>query len=269
MARTPSMLDTLDLSTPGTASMFDEASLWAARFGALMLDHLEVRDNLDVLDVGCGTGLPLIELAGLHGEGSRFTGVDTWADALQRARAKIAWLGMSNVNVVEADAASLPFPDAAFDLIVSNLGLNNFARPEVVFAECARVARPGARLVITTNTRDHMREVYDVFREVKDARYRNALEENVAHRATRAQLERRYMDAGFEVTRFVEKSFAMTFANGSSLLRHPLTRWFGWREIVSKEDFERIFNAIEARVDAPIRTTIPMFYIEGVRSRAA
>jgi ubiquinone/menaquinone biosynthesis C-methylase UbiE len=260
---------TLDLSIPGTASMFDEASLWAARFGALMLDHLEIRDDLDVLDVGCGTGLPLIELAALHGEGSRFTGVDTWADALQRARAKLAWLGTTNVKVVEADAASLPLSDAAFDLIVSNLGLNNFARPEVVFAECARVARPGARLVITTNTREHMREVYDVFREVMDARYHDALNESVEHRATRAELERRYVDAGFEVTRVVEKSFAMTFANGRALLRHPLTRWFGWREIVSEEDFERIFSAIEARIDASIRTTIPMLYIEGVRSTAA
>jgi hypothetical protein len=49
----------------------------------------------------------------------------------------------------------------------------------------------------------------------------------------------------------------------------PLTRWFGWREIVSEEDFERIFSAIEARIDAPIRTTIPMLYVEGVRCTAA
>src|SRR5215470_8701671 len=100
MARTSSMLNsTLDLSIPGTASMFDEASLWAARFGALMLDHLEIRDDVDVLDVGCGTGLPLIELAALHGGRSRFTGVDTWAGALERARAKIAWMGTTHVKV--------------------------------------------------------------------------------------------------------------------------------------------------------------------------
>jgi hypothetical protein len=56
----------------------------------------------------------------------------------------------------------------------------------------------------------------------------------------------------------------MTFANGSALLRHPLTRWFGWREIVGEEDFERIFSAIEARIDRPFRTTVPMMYIEGL-----
>ena len=259
------MLDSkIDLSVPGTASMFDEVSLWASRFGSLMLEHLEIRDDLDVLDVGCGTGFPLIELAGLHGQRSRFTGVDVWGDALERARARIAWLGMPHVKVIEADGASLPFDDASFDLIVSNLGVNNFARPEAVFAECARVARRGARLAITTNTREHMREVYDVFRGVFDERYRAALEASVDHRATREQLTSRYEEAGFRVTRVVESSFAMTFANGGALLRHPLTRWFGWREIVSDEDFERVFTLVEARIDAPIRTTIPMLYVEGV-----
>lgn len=270
------MLDNkIDLSRPGTAVMFDEVSLWASRFGALLIDQLELHldlptgsqlGGLDVLDVGCGTGFPLIELSALHGERSRFTGVDTWADSLARARAKIAWLGLQHVQVVEADAASLPFPAAAFDLIVSNLGLNNFARPEAVFAECARVARPGARLVITTNTREHMREVYDVFRAVLDARYQPALEAHVAHRATREQLEQRYADAGFAVTRVVERSFTMTFADGDALLRHPLTRWFGWRELVSAEDFERSFRAVAAHIDKPFRTTVPMLYIEGRRS---
>lgn len=260
------MLDsTIDLSAPGTASMFDEVSLWASRFGALMLEHLEIRDDLDVLDVGCGTGFPLIELAGLHGEGSRFTGVDVWADALERARARIAWLRMPHVKVIEADGADLPFDAASFDLIVSNLGVNNFAQPEAVFTECARVARPGARLAITTNTREHMREVYDVFREVMGERYREALQANIDHRATREQLTQRYEDAGFRVTQVVESSFSMSFANGGALLRHPLTRWFGWREIVSEDDFASVFGAIEARIDAPIRTTVPMLYVSGVR----
>ncbi len=259
----------IDLKAPGTAAMFDEVSLWASRFGALMLDELEVRAEpagLDVLDIGCGTGFPLIELAALHGERSRFTGVDTWHDAVQRARAKLAWLGLPHAQVIEADAAQLPFAAASFDLIVSNLGLNNFAQPERVFAECARVARRGARLVITTNTRQHMREVYDVFRQQMPARYLAAIEAHVEHRATAEQLAQRYAAFGFAVTRVVERSFAMTFADGSALLHHPLTRWFGWRELVSEPDFEPTFRAIAARIDRPLRTTVPMLYIEGVYS---
>ena len=259
----------IDLNVPGTASMFDEVSLWASRFGALLLDQIEIRPDLagpsglDVLDIGCGTGFPLIELAALHGEGCRFTGVDTWADAVARARQKIAWLDMPHVQVIEADAARLPFAEASFDLLVSNLGLNNFARPDAVFAECARVARPGARLAITTNTRDHMREVYDIFRAVLDARYLPVIQAHVEHRATRQQLEQRYAAAGFAVTRVVESQFAMTFASGAALLRHPLTRWFGWRDLVSEQDFDHTCQAIEARIDRPIRTTVPMLYIEG------
>lgn len=259
----------IDLNAPGTAAMFDEVSLWSSRFGALLIDQLELRfdgagpTGLDVLDIGCGTGFPLIELAALHGEGCRFTGVDTWVDAVARARDKLAWLGMPHVRVIEADAAHLPFADGSFDLLVSNLGLNNFARPDAVFAECARVARPGARLAITTNTRDHMCEVYDIFRAVLDARYLPAIQAHVEHRATRQQLEQRYAAAGFAVTRVVESQFAMTFANGAALLRHPLTRWFGWRDLVSEQDFDRSFRAVEARIGRPLRTTVPMLYIEG------
>jgi arsenite methyltransferase len=254
---------TVDLSK--SASMFDEVSLWSSRFGALLFEQLELRDGLDILDVGCGTGFPVIELAAVHGENCRVTGVDVWKDAIERARAKIAWLEMTNVTVVEGDAARLPFPNGAFDLIVSNLGVNNFDNPERVFAECARVARPGARLVITTNVQGHMSEVYEVFRGVLPARYHERIADSERHRATRQELESRYLAAGFEVTRAVTAEFGMTFAHGSALLRHPLTRWFGWRDLVDAEDFEELFGAIEKAIDKPIRTTIPMLYVEGVR----
>jgi ubiquinone/menaquinone biosynthesis C-methylase UbiE len=254
----------VDLST--SASMFDEVSLWSSRFGALLFEHLELRDDLDILDVGCGTGFPLIELAAVHGEGCRVTGVDVWKDALERAKVKIAWLGMTNVTVVEGDAAKLPFDDDSFDLIVSNLGVNNFDNAERVFAECARVARKSGRLVITTNCQGHMSEVYDVFREVLPQRYHKRIEASEKRRATREELEASYVAAGFDVTRVFTAEFGMTFSHGKALLRHPLTRWFGWREIVDADDFAAVFAEVERAIDRPIRTTIPMLYVEGAKA---
>jgi len=61
------------------ASIYDETSFWSARFGALLFDHLEIRRGIRGLDVGCGTGFPLIELAHLHGPSSHFTGIDIWS----------------------------------------------------------------------------------------------------------------------------------------------------------------------------------------------
>jgi ubiquinone/menaquinone biosynthesis C-methylase UbiE len=90
------------------AEIYDETSFWSARFGALLFDHLEVHRGIRGLDVGCGTGFPLFELAHVHGTSSHFIGVDIWVDALERARVKLELHGLTNVDIIEADVASLP-----------------------------------------------------------------------------------------------------------------------------------------------------------------
>src|SRR3979409_1291278 len=97
------------------AEIYDETSFWSARFGALLFDSLEIRRGIRGLDIGCGTGFPLVELAHLPGPSSHFTGVDNWSDALERARLKLEAHGLTNVDVVEADVPSMPFPDDHFD----------------------------------------------------------------------------------------------------------------------------------------------------------
>jgi SAM-dependent methyltransferase len=76
------------LDTPGVAAVMDELSLWSARFGLLLLEQVPVQPNMQILDLGCGTGFPTFELAQLGGATCRVIGVDVWHDALARARAK-------------------------------------------------------------------------------------------------------------------------------------------------------------------------------------
>jgi arsenite methyltransferase len=99
---------------------YDELSFWSSRFGALLFDNLELRANTNGLDVACGTGFPLIELAHAHGPSSHFTGVDPWAPALKRARRKLDVFGITNVTLIEGDAHAMTFADESFDLITSN-----------------------------------------------------------------------------------------------------------------------------------------------------
>jgi arsenite methyltransferase len=60
----------------------------------------------------------------------------------------------------------LNLPDASADLIVSNLGLNNFDHPEAALRSCFRIAKPGASLLLTTNLVGHMSDFYDAYRNV-------------------------------------------------------------------------------------------------------
>src|SRR5258708_4308942 len=157
---------THDLHQPELASAFDQVSFWSARFGSILFKHLTLRPNLNILDLACGTGFPLFELAQVYGTSCQVTGIDRWKEAVERAKSKLKIYQLPNVKILEADAAHLPFQENEFDLIVSNLGVNNFTDPETVLIECFRVAKPHASLVLTTNPVGHMREFYALFHEV-------------------------------------------------------------------------------------------------------
>jgi ubiquinone/menaquinone biosynthesis C-methylase UbiE len=257
-----------DFDSPQVMTAYDELPLWSAMFGLLMLEHVPLAGVQRALDVGCGTGFPLIELAERLGPTAHVDGIDPWSLALQRAAEKIAARATPNVTLHEGSASSLPFPDATFDLIVSNLGINNFDDCVSVMHECRRVARAGATIALTTNLQGHMHELYDVFDAVlNDDDSRRRLREHIAHRATIASVRELLENGGFEVTRVVEREGVMRFASGTALLNHHFIKLGfldGWKKIVPGRERET-FGQLRERLDAmgEVRLTIPMAYVEG------
>jgi ubiquinone/menaquinone biosynthesis C-methylase UbiE len=270
-----------DLSDPDFVTVFDELSFWSSRFGHLLVQHVPLGPKRRILDLACGLGFPLFELAHVSGPSCRLVGVDVWERGLARAAWKRAVYGLANVALAQADGAALPFAPATFDLIVSNLGINNFARPAAILAECYRVARPQARLVLTTNVVGHMREFYEVFRATLIAQgkaaYLDALRANENHRGTRDSISALIEGAGFRVGKVIEDQFTMRFVDGSALLRHRLVKvgfLDGWRGVLPPEEAVPVFAAVEAQLNAraaeagELRMTVPMLYIEGEKADA-
>ncbi|MDQ5825948.1 MAG: class I SAM-dependent methyltransferase [Chloroflexota bacterium] len=264
------------LQLENIAAVYDELTFWASRFGVLLFDNLQPRKDLDILDVGPATGFPLFELAGIFGESCRVTGLDLWKEALERARLKQQAYNIPNVEIVEGDVASMPFTDGRFHLVVSNLGINNFDNPRAALSECYRVLKPGGRLALTTNLKGHWREFYEVFRAVitnmGNTQYVERLAANEEHRGTKESVSALLEGAGFRVTRAVEDSFAMRFADGTALFNHTLTQLGfldGWRGVVDPADEESVFGELERRLNevaerqGELRMTTPMLYIEG------
>jgi SAM-dependent methyltransferase len=93
------------------------------------------------IDVGCGAGALALALAPLVRE---VVGVDRVPELLELARERAP----ENARFVEADATSLPFEDASFELAGTLRTLHHVRRPELVVAELARVARPGGRVLV-------------------------------------------------------------------------------------------------------------------------
>ncbi len=258
------------------AEIYDETSFWSARFGALLFDHLEIHRGIRGLDVGCGTGFPLIELAHVHGTSSHFIGIDIWVDALERARVKRELHGLTNVDILETDVASMPFPNAHFDLVVSNIGINNFPDARAALRECRRVAKTGARLVLTTNAQGHFAALYAlldaILSESGREPARDALRREQQHRHSKHGIMNLLVESGFTVSRCVEASFQMRFADGSAMLRHSLVKWFldGWRQAVGAENEREVFNALEAKLNAAaerdgcVQMMVPMVYLESI-----
>src|SRR4029079_9156823 len=103
-----------DLSDPGFVDVLDELSFWSSRFGHLLFDHIPLGPNRRILDLACGLGFPLFELAHASGPSCRLVGADPWRAALDRAERKRRIYGLANVALVQTDGAALPFPPATF-----------------------------------------------------------------------------------------------------------------------------------------------------------
>ena len=253
-----------DFSSPDLVNVYDELPLWSAMFGLMLLEYVPLAGVTNVLDAGCGTGFPLIELAERLGPAAHVHGVDPWSAGLARAREKIRIRKTPNVTLHECSATSLPFPDATFDLIVSNLGINNFDDREAALRECRRVAKPGATIALTTNLVGHMREFYDAFALVLDDAGRARLRDHIAHRATVSSVSTLLRAAGFEMSVVHERESVMRFASGTALLNHHFIKLGfldAWKAVAGDSSvFDRLQTELDRRGELTL--TIPMAYLE-------
>lgn len=268
----------VDTSDPDVVSAYDELSLWSAMFGLLLLERVPVRRGMTVLDIGYGAGFPALELAQRLGAGGKVYGIDPWEAARQRAAFKARQWQVTNIELLVGDAAAMPFPDAFFDLLVTNLGVNNFADPPAALKECGRVAKPGARLALTSNLQGHMQEFYAVYeatlRELGKEAYLGSLRKHIAHRATVGGLADLFQGAGFRVAAVHEQSARMRFVDGSALLRHSfiklgfLSDWLAVLGSAAREEKAEVFTCLEKNLNryaenhGELALTIPMVYIE-------
>lgn len=257
-------------------SCIDELPLWSAPFGLSLLDAIEMKAGLKVLDIGCGCGFPLIELAQRLGTSCSLNGIDPWETALGRVRLKIRQYGISNVEVLNCSAEAMPFEVGCFTLIVSNNGLNNVENLEQAVCECSRVAAPGAQLVLTQNLEGSMIEFYSIFEKVLSGKKMHAevaaLKNHIYQKRRPVQemvalLEKNH----FTIGKRIEKSFYLRFLNAEAMLNHSFIRfWFAdsWGKIIHPDRQEAIFTKVEkelnqlAMAKGEIRLTIPYMVMD-------
>lgn len=250
-------LQPVDYQASEFGDLYDELPLWSARFGLILLDHVQLKPGMTILDVGAGTGFMSIELAQRAGSDASVIAVDPWESAMKRLIRKVDYLGIRNVRALVQDVSSVDLPDGSVDLIVSNLGINNFDDPAAALRSCFRAAKPGANLYLTSNLVGHMGEFYEAFRSVLLELGFNdqlaALSAHINRRATLESVQALLEHEGFEFVQAFTTSFRERFVDGSSLLRHFFIRLGfvpGWKMIAPKDAVETTFAALEQRLNA-------------------
>ncbi len=111
-----------------------------------------LRPGEDVLDIGCGAGMDTLIAAQMVGPSGTVTGIDMTPAMAAKARRSVAEMGLTTVTIVEGSAEELPFPDAAFDVVISNGVIDLIPDKDAVFSEIARVLRPGGRIQVADVT---------------------------------------------------------------------------------------------------------------------
>ena len=111
----------------------------------LLIDMAQIGPENTLLDVACGPGLvacPLAEVA------RHVTGIDLTPAMIEQAKARQRSRGLTNLTWLVGDAVPLPFPGAAFSVVVTRYSFHHFLEPRAVLAEMVRVCRPGGRVAV-------------------------------------------------------------------------------------------------------------------------
>lgn len=163
-----------------------------------VLEALALRPGERVLDLGCGPGYLVAEMAAAVGVTGRVHGIDASPSMLAIAAGRTEGDGMAPVDLARGDVLRVPLPDAAVDAAVCTQVYEYVADVPSALAEARRVLRPGGRLLILDTDWDSI-----VWRSRDDARMARVLaswDEHLVHRDLPRRLPQLLREAGFALT---------------------------------------------------------------------
>jgi arsenite methyltransferase len=268
-----------DPSNQEIVSVIDELPLWSAPFGLKLLDKINYRKNISVLDIGSGLGFPLLEVAMRLGNSCKVYGIDPWETAIERVKTKIEIYDITNVEIISGVAENIPLPDNSIDLIISNNGLNNVDDLNKALNECSRISRPGSQLLFTYNTDKTMIEFYSVFEQVLHDK--NMLDE-ISLMKEHIHKKRKPVEEfvcllnknGFMINEIQNDQFDYKFVNASTMFNHFLIKLAfikSWFEFIPEERRKEVFTEIKKSLNTLavqngyLQLTIPYVLINSTK----
>jgi SAM-dependent methyltransferase len=110
-----------------------------------ILEAARLRPGMRVLDLACGVGDPALSIAQEVSPSGRVTATDLGPGMMSLAEELARKNGLTNIEFREANAESLPFADASYDVVTCRFGIMFFPDLPKALRECFRVLKPGGR----------------------------------------------------------------------------------------------------------------------------
>lgn len=249
----------MSVETARDAALYDAHVVprYAALFGRLLLAALPKPERLQVLDVGCGTGYPALEVLPRLGEGGRVIAIDPDAALIDIARRRALEDANRRIFFKVESPEQLSFGDEVFDVVIGNLALARLDAPERALAEMNRVLVPDGRLLLTHPLSGTWEEVNDMFRELAlkhdEPAIATRLDRMGGRYPSRAALEAAVRGAGFSDVSIEVEEFQLAFDSAADIFTDPTIRFVAlpeWRWLAGfEEGSERVLEQVQRALD--------------------
>lgn len=243
------------------ARVYDEEILpvWSRRFGRMLLRDLSIPPKAMLLDVGCGTGYPALEILEMMDNHGRIIAIESVPPLLDVARRKAGDLAGKRIFFrSEPASAKLAFADQVYDLVISNLGLTGLENPQLALQEFARVTKARGQVRVTLPLAGTYSEFFDIYREVLTREDRSdlltRLEERVATMPDADKAASWMESAGLTDVHVDVDEFTLLFQSSREFFFAPVIEYgplVGWKEIAGTgEQMQSVFWRIKEAIDA-------------------
>jgi len=267
------------------AKLYDAEILpiWSRRFGKLLLRDLALPPKAMVLDVGCGTGYPALEILSKMDADGRIIAIDPSSPMLDEARRKSGRLSGKRIFFrSEAATPKLAFADDVYDLVVCNAGLDEFDDPEQAVREFSRVAKAGGRVAVSLPLAGTYGEFYDLYREVlvklDQQEAIDRLDAHLTKYPPLEQVEAWFEDAGLVDLKAEWDTFTLLFKSSREFFFAPVIEYgplAAWKAIAGRgQPMQDAFWHLKGAIDAyfggrPFAVTVNIGALRGRKEQPA
>lgn len=119
---------------------------------AALISMLELKENMNFLDIGCGTGWAIGQAAASVNEKGGFYGVDLSSKMIAKARENFS--DKNNFHFIEANSESIPLDNNFFNVIICTNSFHHYLHPDKAMKEIARLLKNEGKIYILDPTAD-------------------------------------------------------------------------------------------------------------------